>query len=58
MRELTMEEIGMVSGGGAACGNNYGGVSDTSSIGDDLINFYEGLVALTSHMIERIARAI
>jgi hypothetical protein len=58
MRELTMEEIAVVSGGHDSCGNNYGGVTDTSSIGNDLINFYEGLVAATSHIIERVANAI
>ena len=58
MRELTMKEIAMVSGGHASCSNNYGGVSDTSSFGNDLIAIYEGLVAATSHIIERVARAI
>jgi hypothetical protein len=58
MRELTMEEINMVSGGGGDCsGNNYAGVSDTSSVGDDLVAIYEGLVAATSHIIERVAGA-
>lgn len=58
MRELTTEEIAMVSGGGGDCGgNNYGGVTDAGSVGGDLIAIYEGLVAATSHIIERVAGA-
>lgn len=59
MRELTLNEIGMVSGAGDECptGNNIGGVTDFPAIGQDLINFYEGLVAVTSHIIERVAEA-
>lgn len=71
MRELTMNEMqyvvggfGCQSGGGSSSGgdsgggesgNTYGGVSDTTTIGDDLINIYEGLVQATSHIIERVA---
>lgn len=58
MRELTMSEIGLVSGAGDECsggGNNYGGVTEPSSLGEDLIEIYEGLVAATSHVIERVA---
>jgi len=64
MRELTMSEIGLVAGAGDECssgdsgGNNYGGVTDTASIGGDLIKAYEGLVAATSHIIERVANAL
>jgi hypothetical protein len=61
MRNLTKDEIQMVAGGGGRCasgGNNYGGVSDPGSLGADLIAFYEGLVAATSHVIERVARAL
>ena len=60
MRELTMQEMRRVSGAGDDCsseGNNYGGVTDTASIGDDLIEVYEGLVAVTSHIIERVANS-
>lgn len=62
MRELTLKELGYVAGGHDSCssangGNNYGGVTDTSSIGQDLIQIYEGLVAATSHIIERVAKA-
>ena len=60
MRDLTKDEIQMVAGGRGNCasgGNNYGGVSDTGSLGADLIAIYEGLVAATSHVIERVARA-
>ena len=58
MRELTMQEMRLVSGAGDDCsaeGNNYGGVTDTSSLGQDLIEVYEGLVAVTSYIIERVA---
>lgn len=63
MRELTMTEIGYVSGAGNACpsgevGNTIIGVADSSSLGQDLINIYEGLVAATSHIIERVANAL
>ncbi len=61
MRELTLSEMSMVSGAGDECsggGNNYGGVTEPSSLGNDLIEIYEGLVAATSHVIERIAKAL
>lgn len=61
MRQLTMNEMSMVSGAGDECssgGNNYGGVTDTSSLGADLVEIYEGLVEATSHVIERIANAL
>jgi hypothetical protein len=53
MRELTISEIGFV--GGAA---NYGGVTDTASLGQDIIEIYEGLVEATSYVIERVANAL
>jgi len=58
MRELTAVELQFVSGAGGTCSNNYGGVTDTQSFGRDLIDFYEGLVAATSHVIERVANAL
>ena len=63
MRELTAREMQWVSGADGECtseqgGNNYGGITETSSVGDDLIELYEGLVAMTSHVIERVARAL
>jgi hypothetical protein len=64
MRDLTMSEIGFVSGAGDDCpggdssGNNYGGITETTSVGQDIINLYEGLVAATSHIIERVAGAL
>ncbi len=63
MRELTMAEMQWVSGAADECsaesdGNNYGGITDTDSIGDDLIDIYEGLVAAASHIIERVASAL
>ena len=61
MRELTAAEIEFVTGGHDPCadesGNNYGGVSEPNSVGDDLIAIYEGLVQATSHIIERVANA-
>ena len=63
MRELTIEEMRWVAGGTGECtaeqtGNNYGGVTDTSVLGQELIDIYEGLVAATSHIIERVANAL
>ena len=63
MRELAIHELALVSGGGSLeCtpedGNNYGGISDTDSVGDDLIGIYEGVVAFASHVIERVANAL
>lgn len=62
MRELTMSEIAHVSGATDGCseggGNDLGGVTDSGALGDDLINIYEGLVAATSHIIERVANAL
>ena len=61
MRELTLNEMSFVSGAGDDCssgGNNIGGVTDSASLGDDLINIYEGLVSATSYIIERVANAL
>jgi hypothetical protein len=63
MRELTVAELGFVTGGADTCssdgsGNNYGGVTDTSTLGEDLIEIYEGLVEATSYVIERVANAL
>jgi molybdenum-dependent DNA-binding transcriptional regulator ModE len=58
-----MLEVGLVSGGGDSCsaeggGNNYGGVTDTTTLGQDLINAYEAAVEVVSYMIERVANAL
>lgn len=60
MRELTMSEVEIVSGGCEPAGgsNEYGGVTDTTSLGQDIINMYEGLVEATSYVIERVANAL
>jgi hypothetical protein len=63
MRELTMSEIKFVAGAGDDCsggsqGNDLGGITDPANLGQDLINIYEGLVAVTSHVIERVANAL
>jgi len=57
-----MSEIGQVSGATGSCSpetfwNDYYGVRDTSSLGSDLIEIYEGLISATSYMIERVAIA-
>ncbi len=62
MRELTTSEMHLVAGAGDDCagdgGNQYGGINDTSSIGEELVEIYEGLVFATSHVIERVANAL
>lgn len=63
MRELTTSEFELVSGGTGVCtpedsGNDYGGITDVGSVGPELIEIYEGLVAATSHVIERVANAL
>lgn len=64
MRELTRTELAFVAGGNnqqctpSDSGNNYGGVKEPSSVGQDLIEIYEGLVTATSHVIERVAKAL
>ncbi len=63
MRELTMSEIRIVSGAGDECpsgvsGNEIEGISNFEQLGDDLVAFYEGLVQVTSHIIERVAGTI
>lgn len=60
MRELTMSEVEFVSGGCSPAdgSNEYGGVTDTNSFGQDIINMYEGLVQATSYIIERVAKSL
>lgn len=61
MRLLNEMELEVVYGAEGVCtpantsGNTYGGVVATQSFGNDLINIYEGVVAVTSHIIERVA---
>ncbi len=60
MRELNTAELECVSGGMMQCtpeemGNAWGGITDTTSIGQDIINIYECLIEATSYMIERVA---
>ena len=58
MRELNKMELDCVSGGRVVCTpNDLGGITDPGGFGRDLINIYEGLVAATSHVIERVANA-
>ena len=63
MRELELHELALVAGGGddvPVCtpDNSYGGVSDTGSFGQDIVELYEGLVFAASHIIERVANAL
>ena len=60
MRELTLNEMNLVSGAADDCGggNNIGGVTDPGSLGQDMIDIYEGLVEATSYIIERVAEAL
>ena len=62
MRELKTEELTFVAGGEGVCtssdsGNSYGGISEPSSLGQDLIDIYEGAVFAMSHIMERVALA-
>jgi hypothetical protein len=61
MRELKSSELSFVSGAGDGCssgsGNDIGGVTNSGSLGQDLINIYEGVVQAVSHVIERVADA-
>lgn len=61
MRELQTEELNLVAGG-VVCTpesalNEYNGIHNPAGFGTDMINFYEGLVATASHIIERVANA-
>jgi hypothetical protein len=67
MRELTMSEIGCVTGGTGVCTpdntggnepNDYLGGERPGGVGEALISIYEGLVSATSHVIERVANAL
>ena len=59
MRVLTANEVRQVTGAGSCSnGNDIGGITDFPGLGQDLINIYEGLVAATSHIIERVANAL
>ena len=60
MRELNTTELELVSGGMMQCtpeelGNAWGGITNTTSIGGEIINIYEGLIEAASYMIERVA---
>lgn len=65
MRELQSNELSLVFGGNgsqvctpATALNDYNGITQPNRVGGDLINIYEGLVAATSHIIERVALAL
>lgn len=62
MRELTVNEINLVSGAGDECpsggGNNIGGITEPGTLGQDMIDIYEGLVEATSYIIERVANSL
>ena len=65
MKELNSEDWCLVSGGHSpgvctpsTAYNDYAGIRNTSTIGRDLIDAYEGLVEFTSHVMERVALAL
>ncbi len=62
MRELTVCELGVVSGAGDECwtggGNSIGGITEPGTLGGGIIDIYEGLVEATSYIIERVANAL
>jgi hypothetical protein len=63
MRHLSERELGFVCGAEGQCTpenspNNYGGVTNPTTVGGDLVNVYEGVVAAVSHIIERVANAL
>jgi len=63
MRELTSTEWCLVAGGHetvctpASALNDYNGIRNSTSVGPELINIYEGMVSAASHIIERVAFA-
>jgi hypothetical protein len=59
MRTLTTEECRQVAGGHNVCTpadamNDFYGIQNTTTFGQDVVNIYEGLVFATSHVIERV----
>lgn len=59
MRELNVNELSLVAGGGDQCtpGNSIGGIGNPEGVGDYLIAVYEGLIQATSYVIERVANS-
>lgn len=60
MRQLTINELNLVSGAGDECptgGNNLGGITEPDSLGDELISIYEGVIEAASYVIERVANS-
>ena len=60
MRVLSTDECRQVAGGHDVCTpadamNDFYGIQNTTTFGQDLVNIYEGLVFATSHVIERIS---
>jgi len=69
MRDLTMNEIGFISGGngdsGAVSteqckpdGNGSSALGDQSSLAQDITNAYEGAIEATVYVMERVADAV
>ncbi len=60
MRELNVNELNRVAGGGDQCtpANSVGGIGDPETLGDYIIGVYEGLVEATSYIIERVSNAL
>ena len=63
MRVLNQQELAFVCGAEGVCtpedsGNQYSGIADTTTVGDELVNLYEAAVFAVSHIIERVADAL
>jgi hypothetical protein len=59
MRTLSTDECRQVAGGHDVCTpadamNDFYGIQNTTTFGQDLVNIYEGLVFATSHTMERV----
>ncbi len=57
MRNLNMEEINFVSGAGDTC-DATSGVGDQTTLAQDIINAYEGLIEATVYIMERVTKAV
>lgn len=59
MRNLTMNEIGYISGGdGEQCNGSTSSVGDQSSLVEDAVAAYEGAIAVAVYVMERVASAL
>ena len=60
MRNLNMEEIGFVSGAGDTCdsGGGTSSVGTQTTLKEDLVAAYEGVIAAVVYVAERVASAL